>query len=269
MSNKQVKGKTALRFYHEVLHLDELHFGLFDGDPLTFDGLRRAQRRYDERLLQLIPPSTRRILDVGAGTGAISALLSERGYEVEGLSPDPYLRDIYTQRTGLPFHLDWFERFQPTRRYDTVLMAESAQYIPLDRLFEAAVNCAPGGHLLLADFFVVREEDSELSRRGHPLEAFERGAAARGLVEEHREDITEATLPTMDLARTWVERHVEPALAIARESYGRKHPWLSRVASWLLRDRIAEWRKSLQLVDSAEFARLKRYLILRYRLPAT
>lgn len=266
--NKQVKGKSALRFYHEVLHLDELHFGLWDNEPLTLDGLRSAQRRYDERLLALIPDATRTVLDVGAGTGSVSALLHERGYDVEGLSPDPYLRDVYTERTGLPFHLDWFERFEPAHRYDLVLMAESAQYIPLEGLFAAAVSAAPGGYLLLADFFVVGEGDTELSRRGHRLDAFERAAAAHGLVADYREDITDATLPTMDLGRKLVERHVEPALAIAADSYGRKHPWIYRGARWLLRDRVAEWRKSLQLADSAEFARVKRYLILRYRLPA-
>ena len=100
---RQIKGKTALRFYHEVLHLDELHAGLWKDDPQSFDGLREAQKRYNEHLLSLIPEGVSTILDVGAGTGVISARLRELGYQPSGLAPDPYLENIFTQRTGLPF----------------------------------------------------------------------------------------------------------------------------------------------------------------------
>ena len=261
----QVKGKTALRFYHEVLHLDELHAGIWAGEPLTLDGLRSAQRRYNERLIAQIPDGVKTILDVGAGTGVVSQVLADRGYEVEGLSPDPYQQQLYTKRTGRPFHLDWFERSEPGRTFDLVLMSESAQYIPLDRLFQQAARVAPGGYLLAADFFVIREEDNELSRRGHRLDAFEQEASRSGFVERYREDITDETLPTMDLAREFIDRHVDPALKLAAEVYGARRPLLFALAKRLLRHRAVEWEKSLQLIDSDEFARLKRYLIVLYK----
>jgi SAM-dependent methyltransferase len=260
----QVKGATALRFYHEVLHLDELHAGVWAGEPLTMDGLRSAQRRYNECLIEQIPENVRTILDVGAGTGVVSELLRDRGFEVEGLSPDPYQQGLYTKRTGRPFHLDWFEHFEPPRQYDLVLMSESAQYIPLERLFEKAAEVAPGGYLLAADFFVIRDEDNELARRGHRLDAFEREAARCGFTERYREDITDATLPTMDLAREFVERHVDPALKLVAEIYGPRRPLLFALAKRMLRRRAVEWEKSMQLIDSEAFARLKRYLILLY-----
>ena len=145
-------------------------------------------------------------------------------------------------------------------------MSESAQYIPLDRLFEKAAQAAPGGHLLAADFFVIRDEDNELARRGHRLDAFEQEAARVGFIERYREDITDATLPTMDLAREFVERHVDPALKLISEVYGPRHPFLFGLGKRLLRRRAVEWEKSKQLIDSAAFARVKRYLILLYQI---
>ena len=267
LKKNQVKGKSALRFYHEVLHLDELHYGLWADEPLNLDGLRIAQRRYSQRLVSLIPKSHKRILDVGAGTGTISSLLNESGFDVEGLSPDPYQEKVYIKRTGLPFHLNWFEKFRTTEHYDLILMAESAQYISLNEIFRVASTIAPGGYLLIADFFVRKQEDCELGRRGHPLAAFQEEAERCGFVQDHFEDVTDATLPTMDLARLFVEQHIKPALNFVGDAYGGKHPVLFRCITWLLRHKIVEWQQSLQHLDSEEFARLKRYLIIRYRIP--
>jgi len=58
--------RAGLRFYREILKLDNLHFGLWEEeDPLTLEGARAAQRRYTERLVGMIPPGVNDILDVG------------------------------------------------------------------------------------------------------------------------------------------------------------------------------------------------------------
>ena len=46
--------RGALRFYIDVLGLEHLHYGLWDGDPLTLDGLMAAQERYTDHLIELI-----------------------------------------------------------------------------------------------------------------------------------------------------------------------------------------------------------------------
>jgi MPBQ/MSBQ methyltransferase len=264
----QVKGKSALRFYHEVLGLDELHAGIWEDEALNLDGLKIAQRRYSGRLVSLVPEGVRRILDVGAGTGSVSKLLAERGFEVEGLSPDPYQQQVYTENTGLPFHLNWLEKYDTSERYDLLLFSESAQYIKLDQIFENAKRLAPGGYLLVADFFVTKQEGGELSRRGHFLPDFQQAAEQYGFVEDHYEDITDPVLPTMDLAMLFVDRHVKPGIIFVNDVYGSRHPLLFRLVRWLFRRKLADWQNSLELIDSKEFARLKRYLILRYRVPA-
>ena len=260
----QVKGKTALRIYHEILGLEDLHFGLFsEDDPLTMEGLKTAQKNYTDALCEFVPKDVTRVLDAGCGAGSVSLALSQRGYQVEGLSPDRYQQKIYTQRTGLPFHLNWFEKFTPEKPYDLVVMSESSQYIPLDQLFPAITRVCPTGPVVLADFFVTQLDAGELSIRGHKLNEFKTQAEKAGFRLTKERDITDGTARTLDLAKHWIDRYAVPSLRLINENYGSKHPVLFRAARWLLRNRRVEWDKTLQQVDSARFRQAKRYLIMR------
>ena len=60
----------SLRFYNEVLGLDHLHYGIWNGDEeLTLANLKEAQLRYENYLISKLPPSAKKILDVGCGIG--------------------------------------------------------------------------------------------------------------------------------------------------------------------------------------------------------
>ncbi|HLE84441.1 MAG TPA: methyltransferase domain-containing protein [Thermoanaerobaculia bacterium] len=267
MSPRRVKTSAALRFYHEVLGLDHLHYGLWNGEPLSLAGLKGAQDRFARHLCDWVPSETRTILDVGCGTGSTAVLLAARGFEVEGLSPDPSHERLFTRRVGTPFHLVRFQEFRPPRAYDLVLMSESAQYIWLDRFFPAVLEAAPGGRLLVADYFTVRECAGPIARSGHRLEPFLDEAERSGLVLERREDVTDRVLPTLNLARSWLESYVEPCLRIAGEAVSAKRPRLAAVGRRLLRGRLAQLEELRQLVDGAAFRAHKRYLMLLFRVP--
>ncbi len=267
--NRQVKGRSALRFYHEILGLDYLHYGLWAADdPLDRQGLETAQQRYADALLAFLPDSPRRVLDVGCGSGALCALMQSRGYEVEGLSPDAYQESIFQQRLDVPFHRDWFESFEPEHSFDCVVMSESAQYVDLDALFPAILRAAPTGDAVIADFFVTDTTRGEVSRRGHPLAGFKAAAEQHGFRLVQERDITQEAVPTLDLARHWVDQYVEPSAHLVNELYGDKHPILLRFARWVLRRRVDEYRKMLAQIDRDEFLAAKRYLILQLRRDA-
>jgi MPBQ/MSBQ methyltransferase len=266
-SPRRVKVNTALRFYHEVVGLDHLHYGLWNGEPLTLDGLKIAQDRFSRHLLTWIPDGVRSVLDVGCGIGSTARLLKTGGLDVEGLSPDPYHQSAFVERTGAPFHLSRFQEFQAPRPYDLVLMSESAQYIWLDRLFPAVIGSAPGGYLLVADYFTVNGDQGPLGRSGHPLADFMADARDCGLDLLRREDITDRVVPTLDLAKTWVERYVDPCLDLASDHLARKTPRLVRLVRSLLRRPIERAARLRTLIDSANFRQEKRYLILLFRVP--
>ncbi len=267
-SPRRVKVNAVLRFYHEVLGLDHLHYGLWNGEPRSLEGLKAAQHRFSCHLREWIPGGVRSVLDVGCGTGSTALLLKEAGFQVEGLSPDPYHQDIFARRVAAPFHLRRFQEFEPPRVYDLVLMSESAQYIWLDRIFPAVErSAAPGGYLLVADYFTVNGCHGALAKSGHPLDGFLEQAEGSGLLLERSEDVTEAVAPTLALAQSWLETYVEPCLSMASDSLASRHPHLARAGRWLFRGRIARLFELKKLVDSDEFRRNKRYYFLLFRLP--
>ena len=195
-----VKTDWALRFYSEVLGLEYLHYGLWDGEPVTVAGLREAQQRYADTLIAMIPQGAKRVLDVGCGTGAVAARLRAGGFEVEALSPDPYHQQVVRERHGdLTFHLSRFEDYSGAGDFDVVLMSESSQYIALDILFEAARRAAPNGHLLVADYFNFSRDGGVVTRSGHLLDEFLAAAEGAGYAIDERRDITDAAAPTLDL----------------------------------------------------------------------
>jgi MPBQ/MSBQ methyltransferase len=257
----------ALRFYEEVLGLGYLHYGLWDGDPPTHDGLQAAQTRYAERLADWVPPGVRRVLDVGCGTGGNAMLFASRGLVVDGLSPDPFQQERFTARTGRPFHLGRFEEVQLEAPYDLVLMSESCQYIRISRLFDAVRRATPGGWLLIADYFVYERSDRPLGRSGHQLDRFRQRAADAGFELVRDEDITEAVVPTLRVMRGWVDRYAMPTLNLVVGTLQERRPWLLHLLRWVLRRRFEHIRAQEELIDAAAFQAQKSYRMLLYRVP--
>lgn len=266
------KVDATLRFYEEVLGLSYLHYGLWDGEPLTLDGLASAQQRYAERLLATVPAGVRSVLDVGCGTGGNARLFASKGYEVEGLSPDPFQERRFAEKTGgLPFHLSRFEHFVASRRYDLVLMSESSQYIRISRLFDAVREASPDGWLLVADYFVHTRTDTPLGRSGHNLALFRKYATADGFSILEDVDITEAVLPTLALANDWLEQRARPALRILEDRLAQRHPWLWRLGRWLagsvFRRKLTSITEQAELVDVDAFRKAKSYRIFLIKVP--
>lgn len=268
LRKKRIKVSVALRLYSEVLGLDHLHYGLWDGEPLTLEGMGSAQERYAERLASYIPDGVRTILDVGCGTGSFSAELKERGYRVEGLSPDPHQQELYAERVAEPFHLTRFQDHELTKTYDLVMMSEVAQYIWLPKFFPAVKRTVRGGgHVLLADYFKIPVNGELPEGSGHPLESFLEEADRHGLEVLEREDITEATVPTLDLARKLLSQHIEPAVRLLGETLEERHPWIYIVGRALLRRRFATLIGARDFLDGEAFRRSRRYLVLLFRVP--
>lgn len=263
----RIRVDVGLRFLNEILGLDGLSYGLWNDDPMTLDGLKAAQARYAETLCNWVPIGTQRILDVGCGTGETARLLTERGFEVEGLAPDPYLGEVFADRTGLPFHLVRFERFHPDRPFDLILMSESAQYVMLDQLFRWVMRESPGAQLLISDYFTVVPAEGPMGESGHPLDEFEDEARLWVFDEVRREDITDAVAPTLELSKLWLDRYVVPSAGLLEETLARRNQLLFTVGRRLIGGRLRRWKRSIELVESEEFCRQKRYLRLLYKSP--
>ncbi|MEM7582503.1 MAG: methyltransferase domain-containing protein [Acidobacteriota bacterium] len=266
---RRIKVNKGLRFYHEILGLDHLQYGLWDGEPQTLDGLKSAQERYARTLESWIPEGVENILDVGCGTGALAERLTGNGFNVEGLSPDPYQQQLVTSRASIPFYLTRLQDFEPNHPYDLAIMSESAQYIWLEYFFENAVKVAKGGHLLIADYFIKDESADLAEKSGHPLSDFLAEGERHGFELLRREDVTDQVVPTLDLAHHFADRYALPSLGMLDEILSQDYPRLYRLGRRLFRKRIErELDKIRFIVDGEQFRRAKRYLFLLYRVPA-
>ena len=250
---------------HEVLRLEELNYGLWQDEPRNLGGLKEAQRRYSRELCDWVPDGVHSVLDVGCGTGGNSLRLKSMGFEVEGLSPDPYQQQVYEERTGLPFHLRRLQEFHPGRPYDLTLMSESAQYVWLESLFPLVRQVSPEGYLLVCDYFVRDGIEGPLAKSGHPLGEFMQQAKAHDFVLLRQEDITEQTLPTLDLASQWLERYIRPSMHIAEASIARRRPWLTPILRRVLRGPLTKFEEATKLLDRDRFQDAKVYLRLLFQ----
>ena len=142
---------------------------LWDAEAATFDdepdhGLGDPETRAAWRalLLEHLPPAPARVADLGCGTGTLSVLLAEEGYDVHGLdlSPEMITRArakaaaTPTGRGSVSFEVgDAAEPDLPAGRFDAVLSRHVLWALP-DPLAGLRRWCdllAPGGRLLLVE----------------------------------------------------------------------------------------------------------------------
>ncbi len=269
---KPARGRSgALRFYADVLGLEHLHFGLWDGDPETFEGFKTAQERYADHLISLIDPDVKRILDCGCGIGTTSQKLKERGFEVEGLTPDSYQKEQYEERTGLVCHQAKFQNFHAEQPYDLILMGESCAYIPVDELFPALQRNAAGGRWLLADFFTHYKDGTEATKSGHLQSDFLDRCTKAEFEKDYEEDITEQVLPTLKLVNDLLEQRVRPSSKFLNEYLSDRYPILYppafKMVRFFGRKAFAKIERQLVLVDPQAFQEAKSYMIYRFLIP--
>ena len=261
------QNDRALRFYHEVLGLEHLHYGLWtEADVLSIEKLKEAQQRYEDYLIDQIPKGARKILDVGCGTSAMSARLQKMGLEVEGMSPDITQQGNFSEKLDIPFHHCCFEDFSAAKKYDCIIMSESAQYISCERLFQNAARCiGSNGHLMVCDYFVLNAASGVLAKSGHNLEQFMNTAAVNRFKIVKQENLTEKVSKTLDFARLFVDKTVL-ALNIVTEKFRTRHPYLTRFLFFVFRKKRKSTEEQLELLDSNKFKRNKKYMFVLFQL---
>ena len=105
-------------------------------------------RRILDELAARLPPSQRRLLDVGAHAGRFMHLAQGRGGTVEGIELNPRTAAFAEARTGAPVHrVNAHTLAVEGRRYDAVVLTDVLEHIPEPaRLLSALAGLLdPGG----------------------------------------------------------------------------------------------------------------------------
>jgi SAM-dependent methyltransferase len=268
---KRRYNDIALQLARRLYGLEYLHYGYFKDLSPTIDQLPQAQEAYVQLLLAAIPDGVADVLDVGCGGGGIARQLLDRGYQVSCVDPDPYMMTTTWETTGgrIGVHHGFYEKIEDLRAAsaDLVLMSESCQYINPVAGFQQTLHVLrPGGHLLIADFFKIRDLDQPyLSRSGHRLEKFLAHADNAGLELIHQHDITPETAPTMDIYQAILLGKVIPVVDALSAALSRRHPWVHRALRRMFGKKAAQLRLKYHHQDSATFSHYKGYFVLLFR----
>jgi SAM-dependent methyltransferase len=128
-----------------VLHEERLRAESFGADAARYD---RTRPRYPDEMLDFLADGRRDVLDVGCGTGIVSALFVARGCEVLGIEPDPRMAE-FARAQGLTVEPGRFEEWDPReRRFDLLVAGQAWHWVdPEIGAVRAAVALRSGGRV--------------------------------------------------------------------------------------------------------------------------
>lgn len=261
----------------EILALESLHYGYWDrpeaADPaqVGLEAFRRAQTRYTETLLDLIPEGVTRILDVGCGVGDVDRALVERGFRITALSPDRAHARFFNGRYDgrLEFHNVPFEAFAAEPgAWDLMLMSESHSYIDPDVTFRRARQFLRLGGFLLVSGMFRKAETPEFDGNYVERRYIEK-AASHGLRLTRRLDISANTLPTIACAGHLYTTYVPPVRQLAQQFLGHGGTLKLKLLRWAFHGEARRVERVLRHVqerfDVALYNRRIRYVRLLFR----
>lgn len=258
-------GSICGRYF---LKLEHLHYGYWsDGLDVDITTLHLAQAAYTKFLISHIPDGVKTILDVGCGTGGITKKLLELEYQVDCVSPSSFFAE--QARTLLGNQIDIFEcRYEEvdtSKRYDLILFAESFQYINLAEAIEKTFGLLNDpGYMLICDVFAKDVPGKSRQRGGHKLSNFYDLLASNDFELLEDLDITDRTVPTIEIFEEALRVLGPPILRSAQRFLGGRYPLLTRFLNWKYRKQLKKVNeKYLQGGRGAdEFRKFKSYRLL-------
>ena len=248
-----------------------LHYGYWTDDlEVDISNLRIAQENYVQLIISHIPDGVRRILDVGCGSGQIAKTLVDIGYEVDCVSPSPYLSEQARELLGQVSHIYecYYEELQTEKRYDLILFNESFQYIKPEEAIKKTVGFLnQGGYALICDIFKKDTPGKSPLPGGHPLRRFYDIVSEHPLEAATDLDITEETAPTLDIMNDMLNKVIKPTTDLTQQLLDNRYPVMSKIVKFMYRKKINKINKKYfsGLKTGENFKKFKSYRLVIYK----
>jgi cyclopropane fatty-acyl-phospholipid synthase-like methyltransferase len=262
-----------LKVYSGILKTDYLHYGYWSNpetvkpERLTIQDLRDAQIMHAEKFSELIPPPPAKLLDAGCGIGAFSNYLSNKGYDVDSLTPEAwqidYIRKKYPRLNPIHSRYEEIDTAGSEEKYDAVLMLESAQYIYPDSNFRISKHILKkNGKLFISDYFVYKKNFNEISKSGHQLDVYLKEIEGHGLELSKHIDITDNVLPTVQFLHLACQDIIIPVVDYVAGRFRKKHKFMYVLLEKTIHKKIGKMKTRMEITDPVLFKKYKHYAML-------
>jgi len=270
VSSQRVGLDIGLAIGRFFLNTEDLHYGYWpNGKTATIQNFPKAQEAHSNLIIDHIPQSTKRILDVGSGSGSLALKLINKCFQVDCVIPSEFLAEQVQAKLGdrSTIHICGFEDVPDSEKYDLILFSESFQYVKLVTSLEKITNMLnTDGQLLICDFFKRDGVGKSPIGGGHGWQLFKDKIRAQPLSFISDLDITEETAPTIDLLAKFNTDVVTPIAEMSSEYLLDHYPRLSKLFRWKFKKRL-EKIHNIYLsgaVNGTSFKQFKEYHLLVY-----
>lgn len=224
------------------LKLEHQHYGYWTDDlKVDIANLHIAQENYTNFLISHIPDGVKTILDVGCGLGQTAKKLIDMGYQVDCLSPSPFLNERVRSllpSTSRVFECS-YEQLEGENRYDVIFFSESFQYVALEKTLENTLKFLNNdGYLLICDVFKKDVEGNNVLGGGHKLTKFYEMISQYPFELVEDLDITAETAPNLDISDDAMKNVAYPLLRSGSDFLSGRYPFASKLLRWKYRKQI-------------------------------
>ena len=253
------------------LKSQHLHYGYWTSNlEVDITNLHIAQENYAKFLISHIPDGVKTILDVGSGTGQIAKRLFDMGYQVDCVSPSPFLTERTRELLGEKSNIFEcrYEEIQTEKRYDLILFAESLQYIDLEKALQNTRKFLNNdGYMLICDVFKKDVEGNSAIGGGHKLNKFYDLMTKYPFSPIKNLDITEQTAPNLDILDDALKNVVQPVVHSVLHFLRVRYPSTLKFLRW-------KYQKQLNKVNEKyfnggrtgeDFKKFKSYRLLLFK----
>ena len=257
--------------------IEHLHYGYWTkGLEPKILNMHAAQVNYVKFLHENIPDGVKTILDVGCGAGHVAKYLTDKGYEVDCVSPSHYLAEKARALLGdkCKMYECFYEELETDKKYDMVMFSESFQYMkPEESLPKSVSVLNPDGHILICDVFKKNNTDG-LGRNPLPggflINRVYDALDSQPLELKKDIDISENAATNLDLENEVYMQVGKPVLELVEKLMADRHPLITKLANWKFRKKKAKLEKKyFSGTRSGEnFKKFKTYRLMLYKLTA-